>query len=98
MTIARLLTACAVAGGAVLFAAAPADADVAVAVALVVPGGAGCPAGYSEVARSDRATLCYHVEDPDWKLLVDGSPCGTAGDTGWTEYAVLDTVRLCVRT
>lgn len=97
MTITRLLASCAVAACAVLSAAAPANAaDAELAVVLLVPGGA-CPAGTVEVARSAQATVCYHVEGLDWKLLVDGSPCDTDGDPSWTEYSVLDTYRVCVR-
>lgn len=96
MKLAHLLAAGAVAAGSVLFAATPAQAHTLDVV--VVPGGAPCPTGYDEVAQLDQTTICLHLDVPDYKIITDGRPCSDwSGDVGWTEYSVLNKVRLCVR-
>lgn len=102
MRLAHLLTATAVAAGAVVATAAPAQAhplDV-----VIVDGGASCPSRYAEIAQLDETTICWHVEIPappdipEWKIVTNGTPCNDPFDSGWTEYSVLNRVRLCVRT
>ena len=95
MKITHLLTAAALAGGSVVVAAAPAQAHLLDVV--LVEDAAPCPATYYEIAQLDQLTICYHLEVPEWKLVTDGAPCNTYGDTGWTEYSVRNQVRLCVR-
>lgn len=96
MKIAHLLMAGVIAGGAVLFGAAPASA--ALADVIVVPNGAPCPSGYGEIAQLDQTTICYDLNIPEYKIITNGAPCSDWwGDTGWTEYSVLNTVRVCLR-
>lgn len=97
MKLAHLLTATAVAAGAAAAAAAPAQAHPL--DARVVQNGGSCPSGFREVAQLGDTTICYHLEIPpppdvpEWKIVTDGAPCGS----GWTEYSVLNRVRVCVR-
>lgn len=95
MKIARLLTAAAVVAGA-LAVATPAEAhplDV-----IVVENGAPCPATFGEIAQLADTTICLHVMTlvPDYKIVLDGKPCNDSYGDDYTEYSVLNYVRVCL--
>ena len=95
MKIAQVLTATALAAGAVTASAAPAQAHLA--DVQVVSNGSDCGVDYIEIAQLDQVTVCLHTEVPEWRLVLNGAPCNEWWDTGWTEYSVLNTVRVCIR-
>ena len=93
--LAQLATVTAVAAGALVGVAAPAQAhplDV-----IVVENGAPCPSGYGEIAQIDKTTLCWHVRTliPEYRLVTDGAPCPTY-PYPYTEYSVINYVRVCL--
>jgi len=96
MKVTHLLTVTALALGGVTAAAAPVQA-APLADVLVVEGGAPCPVGYGEIVQLDQTTVCYDVNVPYYKLVTDGKPCNSSYGDNYTEYSVLDYVRVCLK-
>lgn len=90
MRVTRLLTAAAVAGAAF---AVPSGTASAHPVDVMLSTTGSCPSGYIEVAQTSLTAYCVHVMVPGAHLATNGQPCAS----GYREYSVLNTYRVCVR-